>query len=491
MREKLRYRIDSSHVATAMRRYYDSVWYLVTIGVMTLFGFATGLDLVTMLLTAAIGCIGMVVAFDLRPALLPTLVVVFQMSPAHSPQRLPWMTPEMQPDGAFFRGGAPFVLVVVALVVISLVFFFHTWLRGTLRTMLTRPTHLLFWSLPLVAALMLNGIFREGYTVKNLLFGLGTAALWVVIYLVYYHGLSHGEETFFYGAKCCFTALLVLLAEFFVAYMTSWEMVFADHAINKFSLFFGWGISNNFGAMVALLTPVCFYMAAYQRHGWIYWIAGAVSWVAVIFSYSRTALLVGTGIAFLSALLVCFVGRYKKLYRILLGASTGAILLALVIVLLASPETLTTYNRYIVRSFNDSGRFALWRDGLACFKEAPIFGVGFWDVPIESWSGIGIPGFLHNTPIQMLAACGLFGLIAYLVMRARSVWLFVSRPSLNRLFLGLALAALLAESLLDNHIFNIYPSFYYALFLALAEHDYERSLEKEKQLNIQSGDRNT
>ena len=49
--------------------------------------------------------------------------------------------------------------------------------------------------------------------------------------------------------------------------------------------------------------------------------------------------------------------------------------------------------------------------------------------------------------------------------------LFVKKPTFDRTFMGLSIAVLLGGSLLDNHVFNIYPMFFYAVLLVLSEAD--------------------
>ncbi len=476
MREKILNYLDTDPVIAKLLRYYDSLWYPVTIAALTFFGFVTALDLYTMLLTAAVGCVGMAIARDLRYAVAPTLMVVFQMSNAHSPHAFAWVSEAEHPGGAYFQGGAPFYCVIAALVIIAAVFLFHCWLRGTLVRIFTKKTKLLFWSIPMMAALALNGIFAEGYTVKNLAFGVATAVLWVVVYLVYYHGLENRKDTLRYMMWCCITALIVILAELTWHYILHWREIFGPEELRKSAVVLGWGIHNNVAGMIAMLIPACFYMATQYRHGWLFWLLGAVSYGGIILTYSRSAILVG-GVVLLASLIgVCLIGEHKRLYRILFASVGGAVVFVYGLIGILASSSHSILWREIMHGFDSSGRLPLWEHALKHTLMSPAFGIGFYNIDFTSWSAVGIPGFLHNTFVQLLASCGVFGLVSYLVYRGRTIWLMVKRPTVARLFLALGVAALLGTSLFDNNIFNIYPSFYYALFLALAEQDLDNRL---------------
>ncbi len=473
MREKIIARLDSSALSRVFCRFLDSYWYPVLLSFSVLMGFIMGWDLVSMMVMAVVGCFVLVLGHDLRHVVLPTLIAVFQMSAKHSPFHIS----DYYTWSDYFTRGAPFWAIVIALIIISVLFIFHCWLRGTLVKIFTKPTRLLYWSVPLALALLLNGAGADGYTVRNLFFGVGTVILWLVIYVIYYHGIEHSEDATRCTLRYLMAALVVLLAELVWVYVSMWDAIFAPAGIQKDIVFFGWGIHNNMGCMLAMLIPVCFLMASRARVGWLYWILGVVTYVGVILTYSRSSLLAGAVVLLASMVTVCFTGRHKKLYRILLLSTLGGGILVCLLLLIVSPSLYVSFYEKILRGFVDHGRFDLWRSGVEDFLTNGVFGVGFFNVDFSSWSGIGMPGFLHNTLVQLLASCGALGLVAYLVYRAGTITLFVRRPNGMRTFLALMLAALLGTSLLDNNIFNIYPSFYYAVILSLAEKDLERTLE--------------
>ena len=84
---------------------------------------------------------------------------------------------------------------------------------------------------------------------------------------------------------------------------------------------------------------------------------------------------------------------------------------------------------------------------------------------------IAAPEFFHNTVIQMLASCGILGFLAYAFHRYQTVKLFVSHRTPISFFLGMSVLTLLLTSLLDIHLFNIFPAMFYSVILCVLERD--------------------
>ena len=125
---------------------------------------------------------------------------------------------------------------------------------------------------------------------------------------------------------------------------------------------------------------------------------------------------------------------------------------------------------YLNQGFNDNGRFALYKHGIENFFSHPIFGGGFGSC-MEDNFGHGIePNRYHNTIIEMMATCGIVGLGAYLFHRYQTVRLVLKkRKNYSVIFLALVIISLLLTSLLDNHLFNLYPTMYYAVIWCVIE----------------------
>ena len=81
-----------------------------------------------------------------------------------------------------------------------------------------------------------------------------------------------------------------------------------------------------------------------------------------------------------------------------------------------------------------------------------------------------LPARWHNTVIQLLASCGLVGLLCYSVHRLQTIGMFWQKRHSDVVFIGFSVLALLIMSLLDCHFFNIGPTLFYSIALAFAEH---------------------
>jgi O-antigen ligase len=228
----------------------------------------------------------------------------------------------------------------------------------------------------------------------------------------------------------------------------------------------GWGMWNNIGGMLAMLLPIHFYFAAtVKKLGAAFYISGAISFLAIVLTLSRSSLLVSCLIIVISAIACCFFGNNKKICRIITGAIFAIGVLGII---LLWNKISSILGDYLSRGLDDNGRFDIYKKGFENFLQNPIFGGGFYSVDAQEHTfAFFLPDRYHNTIIQMLGACGIVGLLAYAFHRYQVVRLFWLKRSLYTFFAFLSICALLLTSLLDNHFFNFYPTFIYSIILAI------------------------
>ena len=77
------------------------------------------------------------------------------------------------------------------------------------------------------------------------------------------------------------------------------------------------------------------------------------------------------------------------------------------------------------------------------------------------------PKMCHNTVLELMAACGIVGLAVYLVHRVQTVISFFKNITMERSFIALTILPILILSLLDVHIFVIFPTLIYSGLLAV------------------------
>ena len=243
--------------------------------------------------------------------------------------------------------------------------------------------------------------------------------------------------------------------------------------INKDAMIAGWGMSNNFGGMLAMFLPASLYLAYKIRHGWIFYPFAFLQLAAVACTLSRTALLTG-GILLLGGAILLSVVRSPRRTFIRV-CNLLAVAAAVVGGVLFFDRIRELFATIFERGFGDSNRFAIWRFGMEKFLSSPLFGYGFYirfypdfGFDIANWV---FPDMYHNIFVQIFASCGLVGMAAYLYHLAQVLCLLLRRPSADRLlYLGIFLAVS-GASLLDNHIFHIFPALLYSLSLGFWETD--------------------
>jgi O-antigen ligase len=131
---------------------------------------------------------------------------------------------------------------------------------------------------------------------------------------------------------------------------------------------------------------------------------------------------------------------------------------------------LRLFDGIIQRGFDDSGRFIYYKDGLKKFLQHPLLGMGFGNSHgVNDKFIIPAPEYFHNTIVQVLASCGIVGMVAYMVHRVETIVLFFKNRSYASFFMGMSILNLLLTSLLDIHMFNIFPAMFYSVILCFFE----------------------
>ncbi len=246
--------------------------------------------------------------------------------------------------------------------------------------------------------------------------------------------------------------------------------VIVDGQILRWNISFGWGTYNNLALMLLLAMPGAFYLAAVRRRAVIFNLFANFFYLCVLLSNSRTAILMGAVVYFLCMYLLL---RQTKNYRQNLGVFITAFVLLIVLLVIFNEFVMKLFHMLVEIGSYSSGRKEIYDRGAMQFFSAPIFGKGFFASDAYEWwqvAGVNLlPPLWHNTFIQMLASCGLLGLLAYAYHRVQTFWHFISKPTREKTFLGICILAFLLTNILDCHFFLLGPGLFYSSFLALAE----------------------
>ena len=443
--------------AAIAKNFYGGALYPLLVVALSFVGHVTGLDVAFIALILLSFVPAMILCDDFRFAAMPILGVVFTVSTKN-------YTPSDNGYAERFLNPVTLTLLVIvgALVIASLVFFL---LRN--RRQCNRLSKRGAWvGLAVLSLAMLpNGIYSPNYEWKNLLFAFLIGLSMLAVYLLFALYMRFDQTGVDYLMHCFLLAGILICAELITAYFTTVSIVGGE--IDKGSVVLGWGIWTAIGGMLAYLLPITLYFAASHKRGWIAFVIGLLEYVCVFLSQSRGAFLFGTiGLALCMVVLLCK-GKNRKTNRIMILSLAvfgvfGALLLW---------DKIQSLAQNLLNSgLGDNGRFEIWGIAWNNFSNNPAFGSGFYDSFVDPAFEHGFDPYLyHNTPLQMLGACGLIGFAAYLYHRVQTVTLVIKKPSLQKTFLGIAILTFLMFNLLDVLFFKFYPSFFYVLMLLCIE----------------------
>ena len=326
--------------------------------------------------------------------------------------------------------------------------------------------------------LIVNGIFSAGYNPKNLLYGFILAAAILGIYSALKDNIHTTSDSFEKIAFAFLSLSVLLIIELIVAYATT-KGLFENGTIMRDKLVFGWGVYNTFGVMLLICIPAVMYLAGKKKFGFFYTLYSLVLFVALFFSCSRQAMIGGAAI-YPFCIAMTLIKKQNRLENIIVLSAAAAVSIVLIGVF---HESVTQFFRVIFNNLvvdgelSGSGRTQIWREAIAYFKKYPVFGSGFFVYfSYAGSSGLGfIPLMCHNTVLQLLSSCGIIGLIAYVIHRTLTVISFCKNHTVDRAFIGLTILCILALSLLDNHLFNIFPTIIYGALLAVFDKSEKKS----------------
>jgi hypothetical protein len=352
---------------------------------------------------------------------------------------------------------------------------------------------LLWGMLILGAAYLLSGLFSQHYGEiwgKNMAFGLLEFASVFVLYFLFTALVDWSRARTDYFMWIGFMAGCVIALEVLNLYVCHFDEFFIDLADgdrwNRWKIYLGWGMHNNVGAMLAITSPFALYLASKYRHGYLFVLPAVGHMVALFMTLSRTSILFGLCV-FAVAFVVALCKAKRRLILGITGASLAGIGLVFMVIFWDKlwDVMLDIFNNGV---FDTSGRGSLYVAGLKVFAENPVLGEGFYPSNMSTFEtaywliGSEMSSFFpprwHNTVIQLLASCGVVGLLAYLLHRLQTLFLFVRKLTLEKVFIGLSLLAFLGMSMLDNHFFNLGPTLLYSMALAFAE-KIEKPIEQE------------
>lgn len=443
--------------------YFLSYKYPLTVAAITLAGYILGIEFYLNFINMLLLAVGIIMTRSALPIVPVLTMYLFSISPKNSPE---------SHFGSDFYNDA-WVICTVAVLFLACVTLsiFVIWKNGALSSFSLSELPIFGGALLLSSAFLLGGAFSGEWEIENLLYASMLIAVYFVVFYFFHFGFkAENKDTVLkYLVYTGAAMALVLTVETLHLYITS-EDIIKNGEIVKEEVLFGWGMWTMAGQFLAVTIPLCFLGVMRERRWWIYFTLASLALISVIFTLSRNALLIGGAVYLASAILCCFFGKHKWAFRI---AALCAFLTLCLIFIIFRREILTALSDYIERGFSNNGRFALWKHGIVEFFDSPLFGKGFFGLQRELADGTPegfsfYPRMMHNTVIQLLGSCGIFGFFAYTVYRISTLLPFFKKPNIEKTMLLFTLAVVILGSLIDNFLFLPKHMLLYPIVLAAA-----------------------
>lgn len=338
-------------------------------------------------------------------------------------------------------------------------------------------------SILLVVYGTLGGVFGlfGNLPARNLLFAIIQCLAVMAMYYIFSGAVKWQNVPKSYLAWVGMCAGFVVVPQLAENYLSGRIFMDGTHTIDRELIYAGWGMHNNIGGMMTFMLPFPFYLACTQKRGWIYNLLGTLLLGAILLSCSRTSIMVALAIY---AVCITRVLKNREQRKQNLWVCGIVYALALVACVVLFRKLLKVFDLFIEEIFIMSERDNLVGYGMKQYLNHPIFGGSFfpqgeyvpWDWSTSAAFSSFFPPRWHNTIIQMLASCGIVGLVCYLWHRYQTVRMILENRTVEKTFIGLFVAALLLCSLMDCHFFNVGPVLFYSMALAYAENIHESKL---------------
>ncbi len=444
-----------------------------------------GLDIYSWVLFAIVVSAMLVLLDDLTPLISQVLFVNVSVSHVN--------TPVYDLSGYYFQLPHLIVFVIIgAMMVAAFVYRFIIVFKN--KAFKITPASIAMMAF--CGVLLLGGIFSSEFDWFDLAYGAILVICLFPVYAVLSATIKFDKRTVDY---VCFSllcvsavAIIALGIQYLRIPKELWVTCNVD-GMRKPYLVPGWGTWNAWGMLLVTCLPAVLYLAATKKFGWIYLVYSVLLAVGVIMTTSRQAYVAIAVVYPLGFILAIFKSKHWRA-NLIAGV---AIVVTLGVIVAIFFEPLFNWIKILVGNHmtdnngeitgNDRTRFfdLAWEN----FINYPVFGAGFFAENLSGAYSASTNDFFaslcmcHNTYLQMLSACGILGLLAYVFHRLTSIWYVIKMRSFARCMIGLILLGYLVTCLFDNHIFQLAPTFTYAaLYAVLCAGDGEKEEPQYKQL---------
>lgn len=439
--------------------------YFLLVGFLTVLAAVCSMELVTYTCFIIIAVFVALLGSDLLP-LIPLVVLSYISPSVHN-------NPGLNGESVFSGENGVYILSIAAVFAVCLIIRLIADPEMGIA-FLKRKRSLLSGMVILGVAYMLAGAFSGYYTAsgwRNALFGFVQFISIFLCYFLFTGGIRWEKVPKNYLAWCGICVGLVVLAQLGYIYLVNHVVV--DGKIDRGRIFSGWGTYNNIGALLVMTIPFAFQLACRKKGAWVFEIVALLLLGGVVMTCSRGSLLAAAIVYLTSCGLMFYKALRSHTFRLV---HTIVAIVVIPTVILFRHELMTLFDALLQRGLDPSGRDVIYKEGFKQFLRFPVFGGSFFPVDFIPYGFSSVAEFTaifpprwHNTIVQLLATCGITGLLAYGFHRYQTIRMMLKTPTTGKLFICLSLLALLGTSLVDCHFFNIGPTLFYSIALAFAE----------------------
>ena len=455
-------------ILDGIERFTHTGYYVFGVGAVALLFHFFAWDLAGLLLFAVATCFALLFVKGYRGWVTLFANIIFVVSTQNSPA---------YGDGAGNGGGANYymrpdilypLIVAVALVVVCMIY-------RTIRERKNLKNGKLYLPLGILSvALLLAGAGGKHYFESVKATSLMVFCL-LGLYVVFTACIDDDGELFDY-ISVLFSELAFLIA-IEVAYVYFLNILH-DGSFDsnwKNCIITGWGVSNVSGELIACFLPFAFRQAERSKHVVFYELIALFAATMIVFTLSRTGILVGGVVAIVFVIKTIIHRKKDKRALVLTFIGYMSFLLVAFIALIGFTDFNEIFD-YFEKAFNgigqgiDSGRFRIWKLRFEYFVKYPVFGAGYATEFCEKTvhGGLVYAGFAHNMIIDAIGSNGVVGVLALGTFAYFAVKTFIKKSE-ARFFavaFGLAFAAV---GMLDITYCIPYCLWFFTLVLVVVE----------------------
>lgn len=458
MKEKIK-TLKNSAFVKALKYFFESAYFPFVCAAIALLCYYTGLDSLLLCYLGISVVLILLLLEDITPVINILLYIRVCLSVQNNPE---------YGDVPLSQWGTLIPAVIIgAIAIATLVYrFVKTCKSGNFK-----PTYMLYGMIAFSAVIFLGGLGAKDYSPQNLMFAAFMFLALVCVYAIAKDNVICNEKTFVQIAWALVAFSVLLVVELAVNYITVDDII-VNGKINRGAIIFGWGPYTSYGVLSVMTLSAITYLAGKLKYGFLLTAYAIVVVFATILSCARQGIVAMVIIYPICLVLLLIKGQNKFSNACIITALCVACVILFAMYFDRVAEFFKTLfaNVIVNGEFDGSGRMRLWRQGIANFKNYPVFGIGFYTDTIYPYHSFRfLPYVYHNTLVQMLGACGIVGLIVYLIHRVQTVLCYFKKVTVERTFVVLASMSIIITSLMDVHLFGIWLTMVYAFFVAALE----------------------